>query len=166
MDNVKKTQHEKGLWRNRQINTLFNAFIVMVQAHTLPVVQHFQPSGTHVELIVATQGSQTLKKNAILTCYFHLFSCRHTPTHTPKRLHLLSPLSSGDTFIFLFNGSVSFLVMEPEMQLACLHLRSIKQFKTYLHLDKEFNLSVFFFAWDTGCIHMCLGHICLYKILF
>lgn len=69
---------------------------------------------THVELIAAALRRSRTLKNAILTCHFLSFSCRHTLTHAPKRQRLLSPLSSGGSFIVLFNYFLCLLVKKAE----------------------------------------------------
>lgn len=114
------------------------------QEHTLPGGATFSAKHkiTHVELVAAAlQGSRTLK-SAILTCHFPSFSCRHIPTHTPKRQRLLSPLSSASGFIILFNYFLCLLVKRLKMPLVCLHLHSILK---YIYTCRECLLIYFIF---------------------
>lgn len=98
--NTKGGQHEgNSMKRDFEENGLTDAFIVIgLHKHTLPVVCHLQP--THVELIAAALRGFRKLKSAFLTCHLPSFSCRHIPTHTPKRQQLLSPLSSGGSFYY------------------------------------------------------------------
>lgn len=100
---------------------------------------------THVELVAAAlRGSRTLK-SATLTCHFPSFSCRHIPTHTPKRQRLLSPLPSGNSFIILFNYSLCLLVKKLKIPLVCLLLHSTEWFlNIFTLIESGFNSSLFF----------------------
>lgn len=110
---------------------------------------------THVVLVAAAlHGSRTLK-SAILTCHFPSFSCRHIPTHTPKRQRLLSPLSSGSGSIILFNYFLRLLVKRLKMPLVCLHLHS---FLKYIYTCREW---IYFPVFFLLCLWSDDEHVCM-----